>query len=122
LNKTTLLFGATSNPARYAYMAAQRLLAANYDFRMMSVKKGSLFGQDFIDLQDQPALSDIHTITLYVGTANLDQWKNYILSLNPKRIIFNPGTEHASLAEEAEEKGIEVIFGCTLVMLSTGQY
>jgi len=122
LKKTTLIFGASPNPARYAYMATERLLEANHDIKLISINKGDSFGHDFIYLRDQPTLSDIHTITLYVGISNLHEWKDYILNLNPKRIIFNPGTEYMPLAEEAKTKGIEVVFGCTLVMLNTGEY
>jgi len=43
-------------------------------------------------------------------------------ALAPERIIFNPGTEHAAFAERAAEQGSEVVEGCTLVMLGTGQY
>jgi hypothetical protein len=42
--------------------------------------------------------------------------------LKPKRIIFNPGTENDDLIKLAEENKIEPFIGCTLVMLSTGQY
>jgi hypothetical protein len=59
---------------------------------------------------------------MYVGSRNQESLYNYILSINPKRIIFNPGTENPELELLAEQKGIEVVLGCTLVMLSTGEY
>jgi hypothetical protein len=47
---------------------------------------------------------------------------NYILNLQPQRLIFNPGTENYELAKLAQEKGIHVEIGCTKVMLSLGHY
>lgn len=66
--------------------------------------------------------SDIDTVTLYLNPANQKEYYDYILSLNPKRIIFNPGTENEELYDLAEKKGIQTLEACTLVMLSTGQY
>jgi hypothetical protein len=57
-----------------------------------------------------------------MNPTNQKPYYDYILSLNPKRIIFNPGTENYELEKMAEEKGIEPVEACTLVMLSIGQY
>ncbi|MBC7126091.1 MAG: CoA-binding protein, partial [Bacteroidales bacterium] len=42
--------------------------------------------------------------------------------LKPKRLIFNPGTENPELEKLARKHGIDVVEGCTLVMLSNGTY
>lgn len=120
--KLTVVLGATTDPSRYAYLATERLKNNNEDFQLVSIKKGELFGESFQDLNAKPNIANVHTVTLYIGAARLDEWTDYILSLNPKRIIFNPGTENMDLAEKAKLQGIETIFGCTLVMLGTGQY
>jgi len=65
---------------------------------------------------------DVDTITLYVGPQNQPPLYDYILNTKPKRIIFNPGTENSELQRKAREQGIETLYACTLVMLSTGQY
>ena len=67
-------------------------------------------------------LENIDTVTLYVGPDNQPQWFDYILSLNPKRIIFNPGAENYELKTLASTNGIKAMEACTLVLLSTGQY
>ena len=59
---------------------------------------------------------------MYLGASNQKQYYDYILTLHPKRIIFNPGAENDELSEMAKKNGIEPIEACTLVMLSTGQY
>ena len=70
----------------------------------------------------QPQYNDIHTVTLYMNADVQKQYTGYILSLRPYRIIFNPGTEHPEFEKTASENGIEVVSGCTLVMLSAGTY
>ena len=117
-----MVFGASTNPGRYAYLAAERLKDGGHPTKFVSIKKGELYGEEFLDLREKPHIEDVDTITLYVGAQNLDQWQDYILSLNPKRIIFNPGTENMALYEAAKAQGIEVEMACTLVMLGTGQY
>lgn len=118
--KKTLILGATDNPARYAFLAAQRLTRAGHPIVPVGIKKGELMGQTIIN--DKKIQKDIHTITLYVGTQNQVEWYDYILKTQPKRIIFNPGTENSELQDLAEAQGIETIEACTLVMLSVGNY
>ncbi|WP_422360237.1 CoA-binding protein [Reichenbachiella sp.] len=120
--KLTVVLGATTDPSRYAYLAAERLRNQGESFELVSIKKGELFEQEFLDLKTKPKIENVHTVTLYIGTTRLEEWIEYVLSLQPKRIIFNPGTENMELAQAAQAQGIETVFGCTLVMLSTGQY
>ena len=122
MNKKTLIVGATTNPNRYAYLAAERLARHQQDFIPIGIKKGEVLGQSIVDLKDKPALENIHTVTMYLGAKNQKEWEDYILSLHPKRIIFNPGAENPSLENKASEMGIEALQACTLVMLGSGQY
>ena len=65
---------------------------------------------------------NIDTVTLYISAPHQKEYFNYILSLNPTRIIFNPGTENEVLEQLAKSKGIQTMEACTLVLLGTGQY
>ena len=121
-DKRTVVFGATPNPARYAYMAANLLREYDHTIIPVGIKKGNVAGEKILDLKQKPAIKDVDTVTLYVGSRNLPEWHDYILSLNPKRIIFNPGTEDEELEEKARDKGVETVFGCTLVMLRSRMY
>lgn len=121
-SKLTLLVGATTNPSRYAFVAAGMFAGRNLDFIPIGIKKGDVFGKEILDLNAKPELKDIHTITLYIGPANQAEWIDYLISLKPKRIIFNPGTENPEFFKKASEAGIEVLPACNLVMLSTGQF
>ncbi|MGK7392325.1 MAG: CoA-binding protein [Candidatus Cyclobacteriaceae bacterium M2_1C_046] len=121
-NKRTVVFGATPNPSRYAYMAANMLRDYGHEIVPVSIKRGKVAGEEIIDLLERPEIDDVDTVTLYVGSQNLGEWIDYILDLKPKRIIFNPGTENLDLERKAREKGIEVVIGCTLVMLRSNTY
>lgn len=116
----TLVFGASSNPQRYSYRAIERLKANNLEIVAIGGRKATVMGIEI--LTGHPELADIHTITMYMGETRQKYHENYLLSLQPKRIIFNPGAENPDFAKLAKEKGIEVLEACTLVMLNTGQY
>ena len=118
--KKTLVLGASTNPIRYSNAAVHRLAQGGFEVVPVGVQEGEISGVAIE--QGQPALDDIHTITLYLNPERQQEYYDYILSLNPKRIIFNPGTENPELIRLAREKGIEVEMGCTLVMLAVGQY
>jgi uncharacterized protein len=121
-SKKTLLVGATTDPSRYAFIAAKMFAERNFDFIPIGIKKGEVFGKEILDLRAKPQLKDIHTITLYIGPAHQSEWIDYLIALNPKRIIFNPGTENPDFYNQAKSAGINVVPACNLVMLSTGQF
>lgn len=120
MNKPTAIIGASPNPERYAYLATQRLKKHGHTVFPVGIKEGSIEGETI--LTNKPPLKDIHTVTLYVGPANQAAWMDYIYSLHPKRLIFNPGAENPKFFKAASARGIKCIEGCTLVMLSIGNY
>ena len=122
MNKKTVIVGASETRSSYAYLAAINLRAKHHEVIPLSIHQGKVMGLDFLDLKSKPSLSNVDTITLYINPSRQREWEEYILSLRPIGLIFNPGTENASLIEKAKSEGIEVVIGCTLVMLSTGQY
>jgi predicted CoA-binding protein len=121
-SKLTLVVGATDNPERYAYRAVELLQAKGVPVVPIGIKKGVVFGEEIIDLRQKPVLAGIHTITLYLGPSNQSEWIDYLIGLEPKRIIFNPGTENPQFFQKAKAAGIEALEACTLVMLTTGQF
>jgi predicted CoA-binding protein len=116
----TLVLGASPNPERFSYKAVRMLVTYNHEVYPVGIRKG-LIGELEI-LQDHPHIEDIHTVTLYIGPKNQLNYYDYIMDLKPKRLIFNPGTENEELRTLAEEKGIEILYNCTLMMLSKGDY
>lgn len=118
--KKTLVLGASDNPARYSYQAVHRLQRHGHEVVPVGIRKGQVGGLDI--LTDRPQAAAVDTVTLYVGPQNQPAWYDYILDLQPKRIIFNPGTENPELERLAQARGIRTEEACTLVMLSVGQY
>ena len=71
---------------------------------------------------EQIAFKNIHTVTLYLNPSRQEPYYDYIIKLQPKRVIFNPGTENPEFYNRLKKAGIEVEVACTLVLLSTNQY
>ena len=118
--KKTLVLGASENGARYSNLAIKNL--RNHEHPVVAIgRKEGMVGDTPIITEQKP-IDDIDTITLYLNPANQKPYYNYILSLHPKRIIFNPGTENEELYELALQNDILPREACTLVLLSTGQY
>jgi predicted CoA-binding protein len=118
--KKTVVLGASSNPARYSYLAVQRLRAHDHPVLAIGRRLGRVADVDVTN--ERPEQNDVDTITLYLNPKNQIEYYDYILNLHPKRIIFNPGTENEELIQKAKEKNIQPVIACTLVLLSTGQY
>lgn len=117
----TLVLGATTNESRYANMVTKRLLRHGYEVVLLGNKKGEVEGNRiFNDINQVP--TDIDTVTLYLGESNQTEYEDFLLDLNPRRVIFNPGAENFTLAEKLRQRGVETLNACTLVMLSTNQY
>lgn len=120
MNKKTVVLGASPNPSRYSFLAVSRLAARGNSVIAIGKRKGSINQVEIVTAQ--PPAENVDTVTLYLNASNQKQYYDYILSLHPKRIIFNPGAENDELAELAVKNNIEPVEACTLVLLSTGQY
>jgi uncharacterized protein len=120
MKKKTVVLGASDNPSRYSYKAVQMLTQYQHPVVAVGLKEGSINNVPIH--ADYPQEKEVDTVTMYVGARNQAGYYDYILSLHPKRIIFNPGAENEELEQMAKQKGIEVVHGCTLVMLSIGHY
>lgn len=118
--KKTLVLGASDNPSRYSNMAIRRL--RNFDHPVVAIGRRKSSVNDIPIVTDKVPETGIDTVSIYLNPSNQKEYYDYILSLNPKRIIFNPGTENEELAELARAKNIIPMEACTLVLLTTGQY
>ena len=115
--KKTLVLGASDSPWRYSFLALNRLQSHQHPVVAIGKKK-AVVGEVIIETEKKD-WKDVDTVTLYLNPLHQRPYYDYILSLKPKRIIFNPGAENEALAEAASSAGIEVVEGCTLVMLRT---
>jgi uncharacterized protein len=118
--KKTLVLGASDNPSRYSYLAIKKLRGKQHPVE--AIGKFNTEVDDVKIIKEKTPFTDIDTVTLYLNPMHQRDYYDYILSLHPKRIIFNPGAENDELAELARKNNIQPVEACTLVMLSTGQY
>lgn len=117
---TTLVLGASPKPSRYSNLAVRRLRSHGHEVLAVGRHTGTV--EDVPIVAAIPVGAVVDTVTLYLSPANQIGWQDAILALRPRRVIFNPGAEDARFARRLEEAGVEVVEGCTLVMLSAGTY
>ncbi|GGZ64229.1 CoA-binding protein [Mesonia mobilis] len=116
----TLVIGASLKPNRYSNIAIKRLRDNNQPTRAIGLRAGEVE-----DVSIETSLKDfknIDTVTLYVNPKRQVDYYDYIIGLQPRRVIFNPGTENPDFYKMLRNNGIEVEVACTLVLLSTNQY
>jgi predicted CoA-binding protein len=118
--KPTVVLGASDNPNRYSFRTVNRLRDKHHPVTAIGHRKARVADLEIVI--GQPELEGIDTVTVYLNRGNQREYYDYILSLHPKRIIFNPGAENPELSALAKTNGIETVEGCTLVLLSTGEY
>ncbi|MBI5540655.1 MAG: CoA-binding protein [Bacteroidia bacterium] len=118
--RKTLVLGASTNPDRYSYKAVEKLVRYGYNVVAIGVREGSI-GKIKITTE-KILVSDIDTVAMYLSPARQEEYMDYVISLKPRRIIFNPGTENAIFAKKAKENGIKTYKSCVLVMLSLNKY
>jgi predicted CoA-binding protein len=118
--KKTLVFGASLKPSRYSNYAIQRLVANDHEAVAFGLRIGEVDGVNIDnELKDY---KDIDTVTLYLNAKRQKEYYDYIIGLNPKRVIFNPGTENPEFYQLLKGNNIDFEVSCTLVLLSTNQY
>jgi len=116
----TLVFGASLKDERYSNKAVKLLRKYHQDVVAIGGRAGRVSD---VEIQTgHPDLSGIDTITMYMGEDRQQDHEEYLLSLKPRRIIFNPGAENTEFAQRARSQGILTEEACTLVLLRTGQY
>jgi uncharacterized protein len=120
MSKKTLVIGASTDPSRYSFLAANSLLKHHHKIELLGRNEGKIAEHEI--KTGKPSLTNIDTVTMYVSPKHQAEFYDYVVALKPRRVIFNPGTENAEFEEILTKNYIESIEACTLVMLSTGQY
>ena len=120
MSKKTLVLGASLKPNRYSHYAIQRLVANKHEVVAFGLREGEVSG---ISIDTELLIyEDINTVTLYLNPKRQEAYYDFIISLKPKRVIFNPGTENPKFYKLLRENNIDFEVACTLVLLSTNQY
>lgn len=115
------IIGASEKEGRYSRMAQELLLEYGHTVFPIAPKKETVLGVKCVDGIEKIS-ETIDTFTVYVRPSFLEAHVDAIISKKAKRVILNPGTESESIQQRLEDAGIEVINGCTLVMLKSSQF
>ena len=95
----TLVLGASINPERASHKCVVLLEQAGYQVVAIGLRPGLIGNQQI--KTEYTNFEGIHTISLYLGPKNqTEEIHNFIISLNPERVIFNPGTENPCIYRE----------------------
>jgi len=116
----TLVIGATTNKERYAYKAIHNLVGKSHQVVAIGAKKGMAL--DITIETEKIPFKGVDTVTLYINPTVQREYYDYIISLHPRRVIFNPGTENPEFYTLLDENNIQYEVACTLVLLATNQY
>ena len=119
-SKLTLVLGASPNPVRFSHKAVKALLRNDQKVVAVGFKEG-LIAEEAI-LVGKPVLENVHTVSIYIGSSRQADYYDYIISLKPQRVIFNPGTVNPEFMGRLKREGIEPLAECMLVMLNEGEY
>jgi len=120
MKKKTLVLGASSNPQRYSHKAITRLVNNGHAVIAIGQRTGEVAG---VTIQTKTIpLKNIDTVTLYLNPMRQRDYYNYIIETQPKRVIFNPGTENPEFYQLLRSNNIEVEIACTLVLLAINEY
>ena len=116
-----VVLGASHKPARYANQAIRMLRKGGYSITPVHPKLKDSEGLPVTN-NIEDIRKPVDTLTLYVGPARLEPIIDELITLNPKRVIFNPGTESLHFQQRLDKAGIKWEEACTLVMLRTGVF
>ena len=116
----TLVIGASLKPNRYSNIAIKRLRDNNQTTKAIGLRAGEV--EDVTIETSLKDFNNIDTVTLYLNPKRQVDYYDYIIGLQPRRVIFNPGTENPDFYKMLRNNAIEVEVACTLILLSTNQY
>lgn len=119
--ENVLVIGASENEERYSNKAMKLLAEYSHNPIPVAPSAGTILGKK-VYTRAADVSEKIDTVTLYIGPARQEGLFEQIIKLQPKRVIFNPGTENPGEYARLKAAGIEAIEACTLVMLRTGQF
>jgi predicted CoA-binding protein len=120
MSKKTLILGTSTNPDRYSFKAAQKLVSFGHEIYCFGKQKGFINETEIKNTL--PTSKDFDTVTLYLNPSHQKAFYDSIIELRPNRVIFNPGTENLEFQKLLSANSIYFEESCTLVLLSLGEY
>lgn len=119
--ETVVVLGASANPDRYSFKAIERLRASNHEVIPIHPALEQIQGIP-VTSSLKKVSGEVDSVTVYINPQRLAGLVDDLVALGPRRVVMNPGAESAEARSQLEAAGIEVVEGCTLVMLATGQW
>ena len=116
----TLVIGASVKPDRYSHKVVLKLLDSGIKVIPMGINQGNI--ADLVIVRPFEKQKDIHTVSIYIKPEIQKEYYKYIINLQPKRVLFNPGTENPIFSQILQKHNIYWENSCSLVLLSTNQY
>jgi len=120
INGKTVVLGASPNPIRFSFKAVKSLLRHEKEVVAVGFREGLIAEEEI--LVGQPHIENVQTVSIYIGSSRQSGYYDYIISLKPKRVIFNPGTVNPEFMARLKNEGIEPVDACMLVMLNEGDF
>ncbi len=116
----TVVLGASPNPIRFSHKAVKSLLRHEKEVVAIGFKEGRIVDEEI--LTGMPHIDNVDTVSIYIGSSRQQDYYDYIISLKPRRVIFNPGTVNPGFMARLQRKGIEPVSECMLVMLHDNEF
>lgn len=118
--KNVLVLGYSENPQRYSFLAYNLLKEKRFN----PIGVNPTIKREFKTLDSAfKAFNLIYAITVYISPKNQSkEILEDIKKIKPKKVIFNPDTENDDWKKELESLNVEVVYGCSLVLLKTNQF
>jgi predicted CoA-binding protein len=116
----TVVLGASPNPVRFSHKAVKSLLRHEREVVAVGIRSGTIAELEI--LVGKPPIENVDTVSMYIGSSGQPEYYDYIISLKPRRVIFNPGTINPEFMGRLQREGIEPVNGCMLVMLHDGEF
>ena len=115
-----MVLGASPNPVRFSHKAVKSLLRNEQEVVAVGYKEGMIVDEEI--QVGMPHIENVHTVSIYIGSSRQADYYDYIISLKPERVIFNPGTINPEFMGRLKREGIEPVAECMLVLLNDGEY
>lgn len=115
-----VVLGASPNHSRYSNKAVRSLLKRDHKVVPVGTKAGEI--KELEILTGKPNIEDVDTVLLYLAPNRQSEYYDYVIGLKPRRVIFNPGTHNPEFIELLQDKDIEAVEDCALIMLNSGDY
>ncbi len=118
---TVAILGASSKPDRYSHKAQQMLGEYGHTAIPVSQREAAVLGTPAVQHLSE-IREPVDTVTVYINPGHLQAVADELERLQPRRVIFNPGSEAPEIMQRLQARGVEVEAACTLVLLRTGQF